>query len=375
MAQAIRLMTVERGHDPRGFDYLCFGGAGPVHALDLARSLEMARVLVPPVPGLFSALGMVLADRQADLQAAVDRPLSACDGTELEARYAEMEGAARGRLPADAAQSIRRRADCRYAGQPDSIMVDVVDCAPVAIRAAFEAAHRHLWNFTKPDQPVLLNNIRVEARAATGWRGALRFAKGDPAPAPSRTRTSRGSRRGACSPSPWRWNRGPHPGSRRRWHDGYRHLRDPALQPVRHGAGDEAGDDAHRRQPHRAFRRRCLCRSVRCGDAACRAGQRHPDHAGLRRHLHPRLSRGDRARPAAARRCDRQQRRLSRRRQPPAGRPVHAAGLPGWRDHRLRDDPRPLERHRRPIARQLHDADLGCLRRGHPHPARAAVPR
>ncbi|NKC31897.1 hydantoinase/oxoprolinase family protein [Roseomonas sp. BU-1] len=188
MAQAIRLMTVERGHDPRGFDYLCFGGAGPVHALDLARSLEMARVLVPPVPGLFSALGMVLADRQADLQAAVDRPLSACDGTELEARYAEMEGAARGRLPADAAQSIRRRADCRYAGQPDSIMVDVVDCAPVAIRAAFEAAHRHLWNFTKPDQPVLLNNIRVEARAATGWRGALRFAKGDPAPAPSRTR-------------------------------------------------------------------------------------------------------------------------------------------------------------------------------------------
>ncbi len=188
MAQAIRLMTVERGHDPRGFDYLCFGGAGPVHALDLARSLEMARVLVPPVPGLFSALGMVLADRQADLQAAVDRPLSACDGSDLDTRYAGMEVAARARLPADAAQSVRRRADCRYAGQPDSIMIDVDDTSPAAIREAFEAAHLHLWNFTKPDQPVLLNNIRVEARAATGWRGALRFADSGTAPAPCRTR-------------------------------------------------------------------------------------------------------------------------------------------------------------------------------------------
>jgi N-methylhydantoinase A len=206
MAQAIRLMTVERGHDPRGFDYVCFGGAGPVHALDLARSLEMGRVLVPPVPGLFSALGMVLADRQSDLQAAVDRPLSACDESELGTRYAAMEQAARQRLPADAAQSVRRRADCRYAGQPDSIMVDVEDCAPEAIRAAFEAAHLHLWNFTKPDQAVLLNNIRVEARAATGWRGALRFAEANATPAPCRTRRVQlGAERGTAKDLPvWR---------------------------------------------------------------------------------------------------------------------------------------------------------------------------
>jgi N-methylhydantoinase A len=188
MAQAIRLMTVERGHDPRGFDYLCFGGAGPVHAIDLARELEMARVLVPPAPGLFSALGMVLADRQSDRQAAVDRPLDACAAPELEARYAELEAAARADLPRDAAATLHRRADCRYAGQPDSIMIDVAACDPAAIRAAFEDAHRRLWNFTKADQPVLLNNLRVEARAETGWRGPLRFTEAAGTPAPYKQR-------------------------------------------------------------------------------------------------------------------------------------------------------------------------------------------
>lgn len=185
MAQAIRLMTVERGHDPRGFAYLCFGGAGPVHAIDLARELEMARVLVPPAPGLFSALGMVLADQQADAQAAIDRPLDVCDAAALAARFLDLEQAATGSLPRGAARTtLRRRADCRYAGQPGSIMVDVGSCDPAAIRAAFEEAHRRLWNFNKADQPVLLNNLRVEARAETGWRGPLRFTEvsGDPAP-------------------------------------------------------------------------------------------------------------------------------------------------------------------------------------------------
>lgn len=189
MAQAIRLMTVERGHDPRGFAYLCFGGAGPVHAIDLARELEMTRVLVPPAPGLFSALGMVLADQQADAQAAIDRPLDVCESAVLEARFTALEQAARARLPqGDAPTTLRRRADCRYAGQPGSIMVDVAACDPAAIRAVFEDAHRRLWNFTKADQPVLLNNLRVEARAETGWRGPLHFTQARGQPAPHRMR-------------------------------------------------------------------------------------------------------------------------------------------------------------------------------------------
>jgi len=190
MAQSMRLLTVERGYDPRGFDYLCYGGAGPVHAIDLARELEMPRVVVPPAPGLFSALGMVLADRQVDRQAAVERTLDAVDAAWLEDRYAALEAEVVLGLPRDPGipRSVRRRLDCRYAGQPDSILIDLPSHDPAAIRAAFEEAHRRLWNFTKPDQPVLLNNIRVEARAETGWRGPLRFAEPIAAPAPWRRR-------------------------------------------------------------------------------------------------------------------------------------------------------------------------------------------
>ena len=68
MAQAVRIMTVERGYDPREFSYICYGGAGPVHALDLAQEMGIRRVVIPPLPGLFSAFGMTVADQQYDYQ-------------------------------------------------------------------------------------------------------------------------------------------------------------------------------------------------------------------------------------------------------------------------------------------------------------------
>jgi len=187
MAQAMRLMTVERGYDPREFTYLCYGGAGPVHAIDLARELEMRRVVVPPVPGLFSALGMVVADRQTDRQAAVERELDSLPAAELDEMYAALEHPLQeefGGTP----PMLRRRLDCRYAGQPDAISIDFPAEGHAGIRAAFEAAHQRHWNFTKPDQTVLVNNIRAEARAGTGWRGALRQHHPAEAPAPWKQR-------------------------------------------------------------------------------------------------------------------------------------------------------------------------------------------
>ena len=71
MAQAMRLVTVERGYDPRDFIFISYGGAGPVHAVDLARELEIPKVVLPPMPGLFSAFGMLVADAVQDLQASV----------------------------------------------------------------------------------------------------------------------------------------------------------------------------------------------------------------------------------------------------------------------------------------------------------------
>jgi N-methylhydantoinase A len=192
MAQAMRLMTVERGHDPREFTYLCCGGAGPVHAIDLARELEMRRVVVPPAPGLFSAVGMVVADRQVDRQAALERELSGLAESEIEQDFKELEADTRKVLLAGGAEGVdavlQRRLDCRYAGQPDSISFEFPEQGYAAIRAAFEGAHRRLWNFDKPDQPVIVNNLRVEGRAPTGWRGDLRLPSSGSAPEPWRER-------------------------------------------------------------------------------------------------------------------------------------------------------------------------------------------
>ena len=189
MAQAMRLMTVERGYDPREFTYLCYGGAGPVHAIDLARELEIRRVVVPPVPGLFSALGMVLADRQSDRQAALERELDSLPPEELDAQYEALETRLRADFGAGAVPALRRRLDCRYAGQPDAITLDLPEAGRGGIRAAFEAEHQRHWNFVKPDQPVLVNNLRVEARAGSGWRGALVQQAPATAPEPWKRRT------------------------------------------------------------------------------------------------------------------------------------------------------------------------------------------
>ncbi|KND58671.1 N-methylhydantoinase A [Candidatus Paraburkholderia schumanniana] len=83
MAQAIRIMTVERGYDPREFSYICYGGAGPVHAVDLAHEMGIRRVVIPPLPGLFSAFGMTVADQQYDYQRPLESDLAAIDDATL----------------------------------------------------------------------------------------------------------------------------------------------------------------------------------------------------------------------------------------------------------------------------------------------------
>jgi N-methylhydantoinase A len=197
MAQAIRIMTVERGYDPRESAYVCYGGAGPVHAVDLAEELEIKEVVVPPLPGLFSALGMIVADRQVDAQVAIENEL---DATPLERIREAIDGLKKGAIEKLGAR-VRASdiewtvvADCRYAGQPAALAVDVADAwlgdtrkdvLHRGIREGFEAVHRRMWNFIKADQPVVLVNLRVQGKVRTGWRGVVRQ------PAPSAEGTSR----------------------------------------------------------------------------------------------------------------------------------------------------------------------------------------
>lgn len=188
MAQAMRIMTVERGHDPREMAYMCYGGAGPVHAVDLAEELEIRHVVVPPLPGLFSALGMVVADRRFDGQTAIETELDATPPARIADAMAALERQARAALggPADAAPDLRYSADCRYAGQPAALSVDVPATGaalPAQMRAGFESVHRRMWNFIKADQPIVLVNLRLQARLSTGWRGVVQQAGAAPAAA------------------------------------------------------------------------------------------------------------------------------------------------------------------------------------------------
>jgi N-methylhydantoinase A len=180
MAQAIRIMTVERGYDPREFSYICYGGAGPVHALDLAQQMGIRRVVIPPLPGLFSAFGMTVADQQYDYQRPVERDLDHLDDTALFAQFSELFelGATElRRLDVDPESArIVRLADCRYAGQPDVITVEVqghADGLCQSLASGFEAAHQRLWNFVSADKPIVVANLRMQVVTQTGWRGGV----------------------------------------------------------------------------------------------------------------------------------------------------------------------------------------------------------
>lgn len=180
MAQAIRIMTVERGYDPREFSYICYGGAGPVHALDLAQQMGIRRVVIPPLPGLFSAFGMTVADQQYDYQRPVERDLDHLDDTALFSQFSELLelGATELRrldVDPDSARIVRL-ADCRYAGQPDVITVEVQGHAEglcQSLASGFEAAHQRLWNFVSADKPIVVANLRMQVVTQTGWRGGV----------------------------------------------------------------------------------------------------------------------------------------------------------------------------------------------------------
>jgi len=177
MAQAMRLVTVECGYDPRDFVYIPFGGAGPVHAVDLAREIEIPSVIVPPLPGLFSAFGMIVADLVHDLQAPIVRNIEDLDAGSLEASFRKLEHEARTMLRASGLaepdMEVRRLADCSYLSQAETLQIQVppqpADSGSLRQLAAdFTDEHQRHWNFTQPDRPIQLVNIRIRAVGRIG---------------------------------------------------------------------------------------------------------------------------------------------------------------------------------------------------------------
>ena len=155
MVRALRLISVERGLDPREFCLVAFGGAGGLHACALAAELGVRRVLVPRGSGVLSALGLAISDVRRDYVAA------ALGGTSVEAAFRRLEETARRDLDRPV---IRRQADLRYHGQSFELTVD--GDREEHLVAAFHAAHEQRHGYRMDDEPVELVAARVVATVA-----------------------------------------------------------------------------------------------------------------------------------------------------------------------------------------------------------------
>ena len=172
MARALRVISVERGHDPARFTLVAFGGAGPLHACDLADALGIPAALIPPSPGVLSASGMLSADVTRDAERGAHLVIPADGGADLAALssiYEELREQASRAIAADGYREdvrIEYAADLRYRGQSHELTVGLAEHGSAeAIREAFQAAHEERFGFRDAARGVELVTARVKARA------------------------------------------------------------------------------------------------------------------------------------------------------------------------------------------------------------------
>jgi len=160
MERAVRVITVERGHDPREFTLVAFGGAGGLHAAELAATLGIRRVYVPRRPGLLSAWGVlaaeVVCDHSRTLRAVAPR------AQRIEAGFRALEGAARRALRLEGVREavVERALDVRYAGQAYEVRVPYRRGWP----ATFHRVHARLFGHADPRRPLEVVTLRLRAR-------------------------------------------------------------------------------------------------------------------------------------------------------------------------------------------------------------------
>ena len=179
MSLAVREVSVAKGYDPRDFALVASGGAGPLHAVAIARELYIPKVVVPLFPSHFSALGMLLADERHDFIRTFYSDLATVDFATLLKIHHEMvaEASASLRHAADAERQIHL--DLRYVGQEFTLPVPTslraIEAGDRAgIRAAFDALYEHRYAHHSPDEPVEMVNIRL---AMIGKRPKLAVPK------------------------------------------------------------------------------------------------------------------------------------------------------------------------------------------------------
>ncbi|MEA2321047.1 MAG: N-methylhydantoinase [Solirubrobacteraceae bacterium] len=187
MERAVRVALRDRGDDPREFALVAFGGAGPLHAVELARRLSIRTVVVPPHPGTLSAVGFLASDVRLDFAAS---DLRRSDDPNVvpavASAFAELEGQARHELSSDerlagAEARLERSCDIRYLGQAYEVNVAVpegpMDVALLQeVVTRFHAQHERAYGFSSPDDPCELVTFRVSAKALLDKPAAHRAA-------------------------------------------------------------------------------------------------------------------------------------------------------------------------------------------------------
>ncbi|MBS1895709.1 MAG: hydantoinase/oxoprolinase family protein [Actinobacteria bacterium] len=173
MARAVRSVSMERGRDPRDFSLMAFGGSGPIHAVGLARTFQISKVIVPPSPGLLSAIGLVTADATHDEVMGNSRGAE-IDIARLREGFAVLEERATAALEPprpDEARTVERSLDLRYRGQSFELTIQLED-GPIDerstanLRQAFDAEYEQAYGHNLPGEPVEIVTLRFRDRRA-----------------------------------------------------------------------------------------------------------------------------------------------------------------------------------------------------------------
>ncbi|MSP38478.1 MAG: hydantoinase/oxoprolinase family protein [Deltaproteobacteria bacterium] len=197
MVEALRLVTVARGEDPREYALVAFGGCGPVHAAKLAEELQIGRVIVPPAPGVASAMGLLVADFKRDYIRTRIGDLATVTAAQVQTRFEELEQAARDELQGEkiSAEEIRfaRALDLRYAIQKYELSVPV-GCGALHEtdkpnwRRLFDERHEQQYGTRASDQKVEIVNYHLTA--------ILPVPRPEPKPAPFTGESAKNALRG-----------------------------------------------------------------------------------------------------------------------------------------------------------------------------------
>ena len=182
MAEALRIVSIERGHDPREFSLVAFGGAGPVHAAALADELDIPRIIVPPIPGGFSALGLVMTDVRRDYARTLYRQLEDLPASDIEAVWSELQAQGEEMLRSTGISPdlwrFRRSADLRYSRQAYELNVtaepgEFTDKTKAELAGNFHSRHEQAYGHKNLTEPVHLVTLRL---TAVGELGRLEIA-------------------------------------------------------------------------------------------------------------------------------------------------------------------------------------------------------